>query len=117
MELQIPVGMTANTGKSEFRSLEATVHLLQEPLKLLVTGSLYVNYSLENITLVKTEQPNQSIDELFLELTYLKKIPSEKGIYNIFHYAEVIPKRGTYRSIRIICHGIESGLVPVQQVK
>ena len=117
MELQIPIGVSANTGKSEFRSLEATVHLLQEPLKILVTGSLYVNYQLENVSLTKSTQPDQNPDELLLELNYLKKIPSEKAIFNIFHFAEVIPKRGTYRSVRIICPGIETGLIEVQQVK
>jgi len=117
MELQIPIGTQATTGKSEFRSLEATVHMQQEPLKILVTGSLYVNYALENITLVKSEKRADNQDELILELMYLKKIPSEKSIYNIFHFAEVIPKRGTYRAVRIICHGIESGLIEVHELK
>ncbi|MBI3133457.1 MAG: hypothetical protein HYZ14_02170 [Bacteroidetes bacterium] len=103
--------------KSAFRSIDAVINLQREPLKILVTGSLCVRFALEKVTLTRIERPNQNPGELLLELKYGGKSPSEKGIFNIFHFAETIPRKGFYTRVTIICEGVESDSKMVREEK
>ena len=116
MELHV-TDQTAAASKSGFRSLEANVNLRQQPLKVVITGSLFINESLENITVVKLEEATHNPGELILQLSYTGKTASPKGVYNIFHYSEKIPHRAAYQMVRIICQGMESDWFQVRELR
>jgi len=103
--------------KVEFHSLRAIVDLNPRSPRISVTGSVFLFHTLHNLVLKKALHKNYDPTELMLALHYTEKDSEVKGVYNPFHYAEILADdKEKFTTVKIIFEDYRSPSVFIESM-